>query len=164
MQQKEEIKGIGGWLALPVIGLILGGVRIVGVLGKTYLPLFQKGDFMKLLDQASAAYYPNLAYALLFETVYKFFIVIFMLILFIRVINYKKNVPMLFITFFSLQFVFTLLDELFVYFSPRLSELIYKQDVETIMKFTGSLSTLLVLIIWGLYFLKSQRVKNTFVK
>jgi uncharacterized membrane protein len=129
--KKNKLKGIGGWLILPTIGLVLGVllyflaflifVLLLMMEGPTPLALF--GTFIGILFTILSSY-----------------------LLYIE-FKERKEFPMYFIGYMWLSIVTLVIFSFLTETNPA----------EFVVNF-------IVAIIWTVYFQKSVRVKNTFVK
>ena len=129
--KKKKLKGIGGWLVLPTIGLVLGVllyllaflifVLLLMMEGPTPLAIF--GTFIGILFTILSSY-----------------------LLYIE-FKERKEFPMYFIGYMWLSIVTLVIFSFLTETNPA----------EFVANF-------IVAIIWTVYFQKSVRVKNTFVK
>lgn len=160
MTQQKELKGIHGWLALFVVGLILSILVNLGFLLGTFLPdyLTNKALFT-ILDQNSSFYHPDLAYVVIYEAIINVLMIIMTFILLSKMSQLKKYVPTLVIWFLIFKFTSTLIDELWINNSSEILQLMGTKG-----DYTNSLHNGFYLIVWGAYFAESKRVKNTFIK
>ena len=132
-KQPEGPKGLGGWLILFQIGLIVSSIQIV------FLLLSVISEFTS--DIADIL---NLIYVLIFGTL--------ITISLIKFYKKKNNCPKFLIILLWVGFAFNLF---FAIYNGSLNEeIVYSFDL---------IISLIVNIIWTLYLKKSKRVKNTFV-
>ncbi len=142
-KQKEEVKGIGGWLLLVAVGLILA------------LPYKLNAILIGL--EAIKGYTLNsllLKYIIYGELVFNIGLLLF-------------NVYLLYL-FFAQKKVFVkswlFLLQITLYFAIVLDVLLlFVDEVDTGTAFVNSASAALAFVIWSAYAKKSYRVHNTFV-
>lgn len=138
----DKLKGIGGWLILPAIGLILG--PIIGVIGLfASLGMYQ--------DVARAGY--GGVYAL--ELIVLFGLLGFMIYAAIKFFGKKKDAPKIMIFLYSVSLVASL-----VLLGVELSAGAEEFAVETGKQLVRDI---VAAAIWIPYFNVSKRVKATFV-
>jgi hypothetical protein len=53
MTDNNELKGLGGWLILVGIGVVLAPVRLLITLVKTYKPIFEDGIWEALTTEGA---------------------------------------------------------------------------------------------------------------
>jgi len=151
-------EGIGGWLLLVCLGLILTPFRVGYYLLATFPPLFRDGSWHTLTTPGSPPYHPFWGPLLIGEiAINAFFIVtaIYLLVLFFRK---SWRFPKFYVFFLVSNFVFIVLDALAIRIvlpgQPFL-------DAESAGEFAKSL---VGVGIWVPYMFISKRVKNTFVR
>lgn len=150
--------GLGGWLILPAIGLILSPVRLLISLNTDLLPIFQEGYWEILTTPGSEAYHPLWAPFILFEVFGNLFFIIFSIALIAMFFLKSHWFPKLMITYLLSNLFFVVGD----YF---LADLIPVIGEETDFEALGEIVKISVgVVIWVPYFLVSKRVRNTFVK
>jgi hypothetical protein len=123
---KEQLKGLGGWLIIPIIGLFFSIPILIYDL--TFVNIASKFWFLEGFS--------SLLYLIL---------LIFTLIALFLIFNKKKFVPKLMIYFYIINIVIHLIIAF------------------TIQDFSRIAPPIVGGIIWGSYFIRSKRVKNTFV-
>jgi len=132
----EELKGIGGWLILPAIGLIYSLIVILYDLTVSF--------------EGGSTYF---IFAFILDVI---FLVIIILAL-VSFFNKSSSAPKLMIGMYCFGVFYSIITILllFIYFGD---------SVESYSSLFGnSFIQILVSTIWSIYFLKSKRVKNTFV-
>lgn len=151
-------KGIGGWLIIPLIGLLLMPLKLLFSLHNDFLPIFQEGYWEVLTTPGAEAYHHLWAPLLIFEIVGNVFFVLFDLVLLYLLFTKHHLFPKLFIAFLASNVVFVTAD----YFAADLIPAIAAQsDPEALRELRR---TIVGALIWIPYMLRSERVRNTFLK
>jgi hypothetical protein len=147
--------GIGGWLLLPAIFLPIGILYRLFAFLDAMKPILISGVFSELFVPGSSTYHPMNAVVIGYELIFNIFIFVFA----VRVtyLFYKKSasLPKLYIYLLVFLLLGTLLNLILASQLP-----IFKFDDKHAKDVIGLVGSL---IIWGLYFTKSKRVKQTFV-
>lgn len=151
MEDQKNEAGIGGWLILVLIGLIITPIRIGITLFRDFFPLF---DSMSLLEA-----YPKLGTMIYAEAIGNIIFGIFAIILLFIMINKDRRFPKLMIIFYVANLIFILADTICVSQMPILEKFVDSGDStkEIVRAVFGT-------AIWVPYMLLSTRVKRTFVK
>ena len=146
---------IGGWLLLPAIFLPIGILYRLFAFLDAMKPILISGVFSELFMPGSSTYHPMNAVVIGYELIFNIFIFVFA----VRVtyLFYKKSasLPKLYIYLLVFLLLGTLLNLILASQLP-----IFKFDDKHAKDVIGLVGSL---IIWGLYFTKSKRVKQTFV-
>ncbi|MWP48406.1 MULTISPECIES: DUF2569 domain-containing protein [unclassified Gilliamella] len=155
MAEQKELKGLGGWLIIVAIGLILTFVLLAVHILDGLNSIVFSGLWSQLTDPNSEDYTPNFAWIFLFEIIGNslFFIVNGYLTYLFFTKNYKF--PTIFIAFEIINIAFVLLNSFFC--NSILSFNMNGDTIENVAK------AVIHAGIWIPYMLKSVRVKNTFV-
>lgn len=156
--QEKKIEGIGGWLILVAIGLMIAPVRIGYGLVSDVLPAFTGGAWEKLTTAGSPAYHPLWAPLLITETAGNIFFIIFPLAILFFFFRKKRHTPLLMIIFLLSNLVFMVVDYLMAMRIPIVAAMPEESTPTEIIRLA------IACAIWVPYFLRSKRVKNTFVK
>ena len=69
MNENNELKGLGGWLVLVGIGVVVGPFRIAYEFGPLYYSIFTDGSFEYLTTPGTEAYHQLWGLLLVFEAV-----------------------------------------------------------------------------------------------
>lgn len=142
-------EGIGGWLVLLSIGVVLNPVIILIALVTNHLPLVMDGTLSILLKEDMRLFI-FIVFEILGNIAFLFFS-IGIIILFFRK---NRILPKLLIAYFWTNLAFVIADTVIVGISLGEKELVPPELVRAIISST----------IWTFYLLMSKRVKNTFVK
>ena len=155
--RRQEPSGLGGWLILIAIGLVITPIRLVITSLAVHLPMFQDGTWEMLTTPGSDEYNALWAPMIIFEIVGNIgFLVnyIAMAFLFFRK---SRFFPRTFIAVAIANLCFVVLDAwLLTFLLPNEPML----DPDTLKQVVRSL---LSVALWVPYMLVSRRVKNTFV-
>ena len=155
---EPEPQGLGGWLVLVAIGLVLTPIRNGVVIAKDLVPIVTNGYWTALTDPAGAAYHPLWAPLLIFEFVGNLAFIalsIYALLLFSR---RSSRFPTLMVRYYVASLLFGATDYFAVEAIPSIAA---QNDVASTRELIRGIMTCL---IWVPYMYKSRRVRNTFVE
>jgi hypothetical protein len=150
--------GLGGWLAIVGLGLVLAAFRISAFLMQDYLPMFQDGTWETLTTPGGEAYNVVWGPLLVFEIIGNLGFVGASLYLLVLFLNRSRLFPRVYIGYTVANLFFILGDAWLTSFA-LIDQPIF--DEETMGEF---LRALVVTLVWVPYMFKSKRVKNTFVE
>ncbi|WP_180083510.1 DUF2569 domain-containing protein [Acinetobacter sp. YH12145] len=157
MNNQRNLKGLGGWLIVLGIKIVLSLLLLSFDIYSLY-QLFQNEALSQISDQKSELYYPTLMYLLYIESILN--IVFFLLSVCAVYLFFSKHLyfPTFYIAFMASFLLVQLCDSaiLSVLFTDKNA-----LDTETIMQLATSTMGCL---IWTPYLLMSVRVKNTFTQ
>jgi hypothetical protein len=153
-----SLKGIGGWLILVTIGLVLTPLRIAIILFTTYVPIFTGETWSLLTTPGSAAYNWVWKPILLFELFGNLIFLIWAVVLLVLLFGHKRIFPMMMIAFYVANLLFVGLDFAIASGIPVVAS---QPDAGSVVELIKSI---LVCAIWIPYFLISERVKTTFTE
>jgi Protein of unknown function (DUF2569) len=153
---ESEPRGLGGWLILVAIGLVLTAGQALLLLFGTFLPIFTDGRWEALTTKGISTYHPLWGPLLLFEVTGNVLLgiaAVTALVLFFR----KSAVfPAFMIGFYPFAAMFLLID---VVAGTRIPAVASADDPGSAR---GLLRSLIACAIWIPYMRKSVRVRNTF--
>lgn len=155
-ERKRE--GIGGWLILVAIGLVASPVLMVVNLTQDVLPAFAGGAWDKLTTAGSPHYHPLWAPLLITEVSCTTLFILFSLVILVLFFMKKRTLPLLVIIFLLANLAFAIADYLLSMRIPLVASMPDESTPTQIARQAVSC------VIWIPYFLKSKRVRNTFVK
>jgi hypothetical protein len=148
---RGSVTGIGGWLILAAIFI---PISIINVLFSSInsLKALEPGVWDSLTTPGLSTFIPYFSEFFIFEMILNASIII--LLLYAAFLFYRKSarLPKFFILMLAYSFIAQIAD-----FTA--ASAILPTDVS----YRHMLQALVPLIVWGLYFTKSKRVKNTFV-
>jgi len=156
--EEKKIEGLGGWLILVCLGLFFSIIKGIFAI-YDFKPYFSLEVWKYLSDPSSEGYHFLYRYALIFDLTSNIVLVIFIATLLVLFFRKRSNFPKLIIVLYITCIVVTIVDT-FLWS-------IISGSFSLAMGSGSVLSTFLVIIeylIWTMYFLKSKRVKNTFIK
>lgn len=163
-QQQQPTTGqpsynkIGGWLILVGIGFIVGPLRILLFTFKDILPAFAPQTWSALTTPGTEAYHPLWAPVLIGELVGNLFFVCLGIILVVLFFQKRKIFPKIAIFYLLANLVFVVGDTIVAGMIP----LVAQQDNSSSMK--EIIRSVVGAAVWVPYFIRSKRVKGTFVK
>jgi uncharacterized protein DUF2569 len=153
-----NLKGIGGWLILVTIGLVVSPIRIATILFSTYVPIFTGETWSLLTTPGSAAYNWAWKPILLFELFGNLIFLLLAVALLVLLFNHKRIFPMMMIGYYVANLLFVGLD---FAIASGISVVASQADAGSIAELIKSIA---VCAIWVPYFLISERVKQTFTE
>ncbi len=156
--QKPEPRGIGGWLILPIIGLIITSVYGIFTFIRDLLPVFKEGLWPALTTPGSAAYHPLWAPALIFELVMGVALIALPIVLLMIMKNKSRRLPKLMVAWYVGVLLAQIIDVVLLSQIPAVANQPDGGDFKDLAR------AAVVCAIWVPYFLISKRVKNTFVE
>jgi hypothetical protein len=156
MNQKTEPSGLGGWLILPMLGLMFLPFKLGAMLAVNYYPIFSEGYWEVLTTPGSEAYHALWAPLLIFEIAVNSIFFISAIVLLVFFFQKHHRFPKLIIWFLGLNLAFVGIDFFAADLIPAVAS---EPDPESTKEL---IRTIVGAAIWIPYFLKSVRVKNTF--
>jgi hypothetical protein len=151
--------GIGGWLLLPALGLILTPFRMCFHIYNEFLPIFSNGVWSEVTDPESPAYHVMWGPLIAFEVIAN--VAMLALTLWLLWLFFSKSVrtPRIFIFWLAALVAVQVIDSGLASLIPQAAEEAFAPDAvrEIVRSLVGA-------AIWIPYFLRSVRVKNTFTR
>lgn len=148
--------GIGGWLILPAIGLVLSPILLLVMITRDLLPALQPEVWHALTEPGSQAYHPMWATVIVFEVVANVGFLIFTLRLGYLFVRKSSRTPTVFIAWLLINVAIQVVDLLLVQSIPAVAEQSMATSAREVVR------AILQALIWIPYFLRSERVRNTF--
>lgn len=158
MSNGKELKGLGGWLILVGIGVVIAPIRLLATYIPIYKPIFEDGTWEALTTVGSEAYDPLWAPLLVGEIAYNSIMVAASLYLIYLFFSKHYLFPKVYIALVAVSLVFIPLDAWLV---TKVLPNVPMFDPETTKEF---MRVLIGGLIWVPYMLVSKRVKATFVE
>lgn len=153
----KKYEGLGGWLVLVGIGVVISPLRLLAELSKVYLPMFNDGTWEALTTPTSESYNSSFSSLLAGEMFFNSLMILASLYLIYLFFTKKSFFPKLYIWILVFSLIFIPLDAILV---SSIFPAIEVFDAETIKEIGR---TVIVSLIWIPYMLISKRVKATFV-
>ena len=151
-------KGIGGWLILVVIGLLISPIRAAHFLITTHWPIFRDGAWPVLTTPGTEAYHALWAPLLAFEIVGNLGSIALAFATLWLLMRRSRRTPVWAICWLLWTTAFVVVD----FFAADLIPAVAAQsDPDSIKELVRSVVSA---AIWIPYFLVSERVKATFVE
>ncbi|HBZ93087.1 MAG TPA: DUF2569 domain-containing protein [Pseudomonas sp.] len=158
MSDNAKLKGLGGWLILVGLGLIITPLRISITYGPMFYSVITDGTFETLTTPGTEYYHWLWAPLLVFEAIFNSCMLIACALLLYLFFTKHYLFPKVFIATILISLVF-------IPFDAWLGSLIFTDepvfDPDTTKEFAR---TLFSAVIWVPYMLVSRRVEATFVK
>lgn len=149
-------RGIGGWLILPVIGLLVFPVRVLISLATDYWPIFQGGIWGNLTTPGTEVYHPLWAPVIVGEIFFNVAFFAFDLVLLYLLFTKSHRFPKAFVAFALSNLLFIVCDAALAWQIPAVA-------ARGVAGLAGEIArSLAVVAIWVPYMLVSKRVRNTF--
>jgi Protein of unknown function (DUF2569) len=155
--QQKSLKGIGGWLILPLLGLILSPLRLIYMIYEDMWPIFSSDYWEDLTSPDSASYHPLWTSVLIFEVAGNLTIFLLGLAALLYFLKKSRKAPRLVILWLFLGLAFVAADSYFRGYIPGATEQ-YEAIPSSELWRAG-----ITAAIWIPYFLASKRVRATFV-
>jgi len=155
---QEDPKGLSGWLILPLLGLILSPLWMGFYLVRDLLPAFSTEAWKVLTRPGTPAYDPLWAPLLIFEAVASVALLLFTLVLLFLFVKKSRRTPKLFIAWLLSLVGLRIADQLL---GSRIPVIAQHPDPQGLKELAQAI---LAALIWIPYFMRSKRVKNTFVE
>lgn len=152
------VSGLGGWLILIQIGLYLTLIGLVFQLVGNNLYSFTSEAWQLLTSKDSSLYDPLWKPIIIFEAVYNILFLIFTIYIIIQFYRKKSMVPRLMIIFYSLSLFIGIVDYI------MLQQIAIAKELEDGSSIRDIIKSGITCLIWIPYFLKSERVMNTFIR
>jgi hypothetical protein len=156
-ETNKNLSGIGGWLLLPALVLIISPLRMAFQFYTDILPALAPRVWDAVTNPVSANYHPLWGPLIAFEAGSGILMLMYTLVLAWFFFTKSKRVPKLFILWFVLNAAIQILDSILAAQIPAVAALPDTQSQRDLIR------AIIAAAIWIPYFLKSERVKNTFV-
>jgi len=157
LPSNPNLQGLGGWLILLGIGLLVAPFVRIHFLAKSGV-VYSTSSWRNITDPASG-YDSLLAPILLYELFFQLTLLVFSLLLVVLYFQKKRIFPTVLIAYLLFQFVAFTVDEVLV--RTRSGKAVTSNVRPPAAP--AMAQTLAPLIVWGLYVSRSKRVKMTFL-
>lgn len=152
------VSGLGGWLVLVQIGLYATMILLLITIFGTSVPALTTESWEILTSVDSELYHPLWGPLIIFEVVYNIGLFFFCFYLLVALYRKQSIFPKLMIIFYSVSLVVGVADYVFANMIPMVA------DMTDTSMLRDMIRSMLTCAIWIPYFLKSERVKNTFIR
>ena len=157
-KKEAELAGIGGWLILPMLGLISIPIRMGFFLVTDVAPLFSEETWEAVTTPGSEVNLPLGIALLVFEILCTSCLMIYSIV--VMVLFFKRHylVPKLMIIIYAVSLSYAVVDFSVAFL---ISDVAIEVASELLKEF---IRPFFHAAIWIPYFLKSRRVRNTFTQ
>jgi len=149
-------QGIGGWLILPCIGLVVGAFTILAGLAQLSV-CFDATLWRALTTPGEPTYHPLWRPTLLFELLGNSFLFALLTLVAILFIRRRASLPRFMIALYAAQLVLIVVDSALSLQIPDV--IVQSQEADTGKEV---MRAIIAACVWIPYFLNSRRVRNTF--
>jgi hypothetical protein len=157
--ESQPPQGIGGWLILPVLGLVVAPFYVGYLLVTNYLPLFFDGRWRLLTTPGTSFYHHLWAPIITLEVIGNLASIALAVTSLVFLLRRSKKTPLLVIACYAWGAIFAVLDHVLVGAIPAAAAGLADPQVWVhIAQRIGAAA------IWIPYFLLSKRVRATFVR
>ncbi|WP_157794012.1 DUF2569 domain-containing protein [Paenibacillus donghaensis] len=150
--------GLGGWLVLVQIGLIITLFRVTLQLLNYNLPSFNAEYWDVLTSKQGELYHPLWGPMIVFETASNLLLLLFSVFSLVLFYRKKATLPRMIILLFCGNLLIGIIDYIFLLNIPLLRETGQGSSIRDLVR------AALICATWVTYFRKSERVENTFVR
>ena len=157
MNESERLQGLGGWLVLVGIGIVVSPLRTAFIVLTLYVPIFTDGTWEAITTVGAENYHPMWAPLIIGEVVINTIFILASCYLAYLFFTKRNFFPLLFIYVALASVLFVPLDAWVASFVLT-DEPIF--DPATTEEFARAL---VYAIVWIPYMLSSKRVKATFI-
>ncbi len=152
------LKGLGGWLILIGLVIILAPVRNIFIVFPVYTELFSNGSWAQITTPSTESYHLLWAPVIIGEIAINSGIILAWLLIGFLFFSKNRIFPLCFISLLIFSAVFILVDALAINLILPNEAIFDSNTKNEFLQFLFSIT------IWGLYFRKSKRVAATFVQ
>ena len=158
MTDKKNLEGLGGWLVLVGLGIVISPLRIIGMVFPICFEMLSNGSWNVMTSPGTEAYHPLWAPILYGEIVINGAFVLAWIFIGFLFFSKKKVFPRWYIGIMLFTPLFIIVDAL-------ATKVVLPHQPVFDPKTAAELGRLLIVsLIWIPYMLVSKRVKATFIK
>jgi hypothetical protein len=157
----NHLRGIGGWLILVLIGMLFSFLSVTVSLFDS-MKMFQPDVWHVITTYGTGAYHPLFGPWAIYEVILNTFVIVFTICLLILMYRRSRIFPKFMIFYFISAIFFQGIDFYLSYIV--LTDLPKVADTLGVYPdFKGTMRAIVQSAVWVPYFLKSKRVKATFI-
>jgi hypothetical protein len=151
----SDLDGLGGWLILPILGICIAPlILIYGIIDQ--VQYFNTSWIQNFSLPSSYSYIPGFELLVLSEVGFNFFCLVLSVAMLYVLFKKRAILPLFYICFsifmaFGICLDLAITDYLFV-----------QAGFDGVDDFSGAIRTVTGTVVWGLYFMTSDRVRSTF--
>jgi hypothetical protein len=164
ISQDHNLKGIGGWLILVIISLILTSLISMVYISSDIMYFFEPDNWYAITTYGSEAYHPLFGPLIIYELIINFTLILFPIFLLFLMFKKSRLFPKFMIIYLIGGVILHFIDFslCYVVFStvPVLAET-FDETMYSLIQ--GSVQVIVSAAIWVPYFIYSKRVKVTFL-
>ena len=155
--KQNQPSGLGGWLILAGINIVFSIYLTTKTVVESYIYIIQSGVFTAFTSPESSSYHSGFKFGFIFEMTLN--ITFILLFIYLAYLFFTKNykLPKVFIFIRIMCVVFIIVD---IFITISIFD-VSAIDLQIIIDLVGVIIQCMICIP---YFLKSERVKNTFVQ
>lgn len=154
---QDNLRGLGGWLILVGIGIVLGPIRLLLSLYKDFWVPLSQGGFAELTTPGTQSYIPWFYEIIVAETIVNVLIVLCSFWMIYLFFAKRRLFPKVFIGLYAFSIFFMVAD------GAILATIFPAEIIFDAVFYTDTARLLIQSCVWVPYMLVSKRVKNTFV-
>lgn len=158
MDDKNELKGLGGWLTLLGFGLLISPIRNIAISILSWSDVYESGTWWTFTNSDSISYIPYWGSLIIFELAFGVILFLASIYLLFLFFGEKETFPKTYITVAVAAVLFPILDSILAWSVISTNEIFDEQTKKE------TLTLLISAGIWIPYLLNSKRVRNTFIK
>lgn len=155
--QAPSHEGLSGWLIIVQLGLWLSLIMILKLLISDILPIYQSDTWSMLTTPESEYYHSMWSVLIIFETVANVLTLMLLIMVFILFYRKKKLLP----TMIIVLYIWNILSSFADYYLGSLIPAV--QDADSAGTLRQLVRSSVFGVVWIIYFIRSKRVKATFV-
>jgi len=155
-QETDGPRGIGGWLVLMLLQLLIGPVRVLAESARELGPLLSDGSWAELTTPGTEIYHPLWAPLITFELVANLVTIVLGIVTLVYFLRKSQRTPSLVTIWLAWQALTATADHILLGLIPGL-----EPDP---MAVPNLVRVCFLAALWIVYFRVSKRVKATFVE
>ena len=158
MENNDKLQGLGGWLILVGIGVVLSPIRLLYTYVPAYVPIFEDGTWEALTSNGSELYDPLWAPFLIGEIFFNSIILVASVYLIYLFFSKHHLFPKVYIGIVVVSLILIPLDAWVITIILPTEPMFVPETTKELVQ------TSITALIWIPYMLISKRVKATFVE